>query len=195
MKKTIPREKQKHVVVFDVAEGTIAATGNIAVHFNKGVADNDMSDVVQVPGRSDQDDSIWEEIREDMTRGLVAKAHVAVVIPVDRLLEVLSAVDTKLIKLEFLPTLIPCDEKQCDLVYGEKYIQSMRHVGGVDAMRVTEITSPDKHDEAGDSVCVMGVLRVVTEWFQDMTKVNVGKGKRQELFKRLKARAKRRNEK
>lgn len=187
MKKTIPRETQKHVVMFNVAQGTVAATGNIAVHFQKVIEADEMQDVCKVEITKEmKEDSIWQDIQAGYINGLEAEANVAVVLPVERLLEVLHAVDTKLIKLEFLPALIPCDERQRNLVDGNKYIQSMKHVGGVDAMRVTEIPTPGKPDEAGDSACIMGALRVVTEWFKDPVKVQQTKDNRKELFRRLK---------
>lgn len=188
MKKTIPRENEKRVTLFEIDGGCVAATSNIAVQFKKHVTHDEMKDTCKI-FVSDQmrvEEPLWDDICKKLVRGLTAKATISVVLPVSRLREVLTGVESKLIRIDLLPELLKLHGEQTDFVDGPEYVYSRRNVGGVDALRITELDAPNG---SGDSACIMGALRSKSEWFTDKTRKQESNAKKRARFQKIQARA------
>lgn len=150
----------------------IAATPNTSVRFSKQFPES------AIPGRGtmvfrltkeQEQETGYKVMRENLTKGLNEKAAVSVLMDRDRLLQVLEATETPLIRLDFLPEFIEKDNHVQNMVDGSRYISSSRKRIAVDGIRVVEIKAPG--DEASeDRACVLGGMQVTTETFIDERK-------------------------
>jgi len=176
MNKSVPRElthnkRATHVWLLKDNAGLqcFGATPNMAARFSDGISKEDIEKGTLVfDMETDDAEKKFSHMRTAMLAGLNTPATLSVVMNRERLLDVLSAVETQTIRLEFLPDVVEKDNVATNVVDGARYIETYKKRTTIDGVRIVEVKSPG--DEASEDVaCILGGMKVENTRYVDNT--------------------------
>jgi len=168
---------RRATVVIRKDDGTaVVCTGDIVGHMLKGFDEKAAKEngvtFVEVSKEDLETDPTWRGVLSKAEDVLSIGAAHSVLIPVDRLIDILESVDTKLVRLDILPNAFGEGSTVQHLVYEDAYDSSILTEYTVDALRVVEMKGvPNKKKlKEGDSVAAIGCVHAESTYYEDSKK-------------------------